>query len=127
VVRFQITVLNHESGRLVENNMNANFVALITRGILLCLLAGGFTASSAAQDMGLLTQNEQIAPERVVPAPAPGTLILPGEQLDKDSASKKCMTVCAQWGEECNYINRGSAGTTRSCRRTCQQYTEECF
>ncbi len=104
-----------------------NFVAMIVRGTLICVLAGGMSVSSAADDMGLLAQNEQTAPERVEPAPAPGTLILPGEQQDKDSAGKKCMTVCAQWGEECNYINRGSAGTTRSCRRTCQQYTEECF
>ena len=59
-------------------------------------------------------------------APLPGTLVLP-EHTTRDDTEKKCMTVCARWGEECTYINRGTAGTTRSCRRTCQQYTQECF
>ena len=94
-VLVQKTVLNHESGRQVKYCITKNFVAWIIRVALLCVLASGFTMSSAADDRGLLAQNEQTAPERVVPAPAPGILILPGEQQEKDSAGKKCMTVCA--------------------------------
>jgi hypothetical protein len=58
--------------------------------------------------------------------PMPGTLVLPGEVKQKQDG-KKCMTVCARWGEECVYINRGTGGTERKCRRTCQQFTSECF
>ena len=75
-------------------------------------------------DSYLLTQNDNVDPDKSVP----GRLILPSDSSEKKGEEeKKCMTVCAQWGEECNYINRGSAGTTRSCRRMCKQYTEECF
>lgn len=60
--------------------------------------------------------------------PVPGTLVIPGqEQQQAGDKKKKCMTVCARWGEECTYINRGAGGTTRKCRRTCKQFTEECF
>jgi hypothetical protein len=100
--------------------------SVINRAILLLLLTGVFcTAAIAAEDLNQLAQNEQTVPEKV--SPAPGTLVIPGELPDQNTAGKKCMTVCALWGEECSYVNRGPAGTTRSCRRTCQQYTEECF
>lgn len=61
--------------------------------------------------------------------PPSGTLIFPDSypKGQEDSSGKKCMTVCARWGEECTYVNRGTAGTTRNCRRSCQQFTEECF
>jgi hypothetical protein len=76
-------------------------------------------------DAYLLAQNEQ-RPAEVNP-PASGTLLLPADNTTDNDAEKKCMTVCSSWGEECTYVNRGSGGTTRSCRRTCQQYTQECF
>jgi len=62
--------------------------------------------------------------------PAPGSLVLPdagGDQDGQQEKSKKCMTVCGRWGEECTYINRGAGGLTKKCRRACQQFTEECF
>lgn len=72
----------------------------------------------------LVAQNEQPTDENT--PPPSGTLVLPADN-NKDGAEKRCMTVCDQWGEECTYINRGLAGTTRNCRRSCQRYTEECF
>ena len=90
--------------------------------LLLVLLAGYVQAGDIGEQ---LSQN---MPQMPVPDDQPsGRLLLPAEQSASDSKEKKCMTVCASWGEECSYINRGSGGTTRSCRRTCQQYTEECF
>ncbi|MEX2353574.1 MAG: hypothetical protein WD709_05255 [Gammaproteobacteria bacterium] len=53
--------------------------------------------------------------------------LFPDRVAQPVAKDKKCMVVCASWGEECTYIDRGPAGTTRSCRRTCQQFTEECF
>lgn len=111
----------------------------IIKRLLLCLAVSGYVQSLYATDLHaspemhpyLLAQNEpqQRDRELLLPPPASGSLILPGagNNPGADTVEKKCMTVCAQWGEECNYINRGSAGTTRSCRRTCQQYKEECF
>ena len=63
------------------------------------------------------------------PDPMPGTLLLPddAQEPDKKDGEKKCMTVCARWGEECQYINRGTGGLSKKCRRTCKQFTEECF
>jgi hypothetical protein len=76
-------------------------------------------------DVYLLSQNEQDA-SGIIP-PASGTLLLPADNSNGDTSDKKCMTVCANWGEECSYINKGSGGTTRICRRTCQQYKKESF
>ena len=61
--------------------------------------------------------------------PLPGELIIPDEMGgDKGQEEKKqCMTVCAEWGEECMLINKGAGGMERKCRRTCQQFAEECF
>ena len=61
------------------------------------------------------------------PVPPPANLLLPDSMTQTNKDEKKCMTVCAQWGEDCTYINRGAAGMTRSCRRSCIQFTEECF
>ena len=57
--------------------------------------------------------------------PKSGTLVLPpGYQTEKaENKEKKCMTVCSRWGETCVFdVNRG-----RKCRRTCKEFTEECF
>jgi hypothetical protein len=60
-------------------------------------------------------------------APPSGTLVLPESMQQNNERQEKCMTVCAEWGEDCTYINRGAGGTTRMCRRTCRRFTEECF
>ena len=62
-------------------------------------------------------------------SPAPGSLVLPDESKvpEENTGEKKCMTVCARWGEECQYINRGAGGLSKKCRRACKQFTEECF
>jgi hypothetical protein len=62
-----------------------------------------------------------------IPPPPSGTIILPDSLVNNPEEEKNCMTVCARWGEDCTYINRGIGGMTRSCRRTCQQFKEECF
>jgi hypothetical protein len=71
-----------------------------------------------------LVQNTAPQP---LPAPAPGNQLFPGTNERNEREGKNCMTVCARWGEECTYTDRGKSGTTRDCRRTCQQFTEECF
>ena len=58
--------------------------------------------------------------------PAAGTYILP-EAPGPGTEGKKCMTVCARWGEDCLLINKGAGGMQRKCRRTCKQFSEECF
>lgn len=75
----------------------------------------------------LLVENEN--GDRESTPPASGTLVLPENQLapEDKSGDKKCMTVCARWGKECQYINRGNGGLSEKCRRTCKQFSEECF
>ena len=67
--------------------------------------------------------------DRESSSPTSGTLVLPENQLAPEDkpGDKKCMTVCARWGKDCQYIDRGSGGLTEKCRRTCKQFTEECF
>jgi len=67
-------------------------------------------------------------PETQETIPA-GSLLLPddGKGTGAGEEKQRCMTVCARWGEDCTYVNRGAGGTTRECRRACKQYTEECF
>ncbi|MGY8814944.1 MAG: hypothetical protein ACKVHQ_09540, partial [Gammaproteobacteria bacterium] len=72
----------------------------------------------------ILTQNTEKVEEST---PQSGTLLLPESLIPDNKEEKKCMTVCAQWGEDCTFINRGAGGMTRNCRRTCQQFSEECF
>lgn len=67
-------------------------------------------------------------PQRETEPPRPGSLVLPDEMKQPDrGGEKKCMTVCARYGEECMLINKGAGGMERKCRRTCQQFAEECF
>lgn len=54
--------------------------------------------------------------------PAPGTLVIPGEENDK--SEKKCLNICRKWGEECIINPRTGA---RNCRRTCKDFGMECF
>ncbi len=104
---------------------NKSFTGKIRALLLTALLFGAWNAVSAEDNTYLLAQNAQHPPENTTPPS--GTLVLPADTAGEETTEKKCMTVCASWGEECTYINRGAGGTTRSCRRTCQQYTEECF
>lgn len=104
---------------------NKSFTGKIGVVLLTALLLGMWNTVWAEGDTFLLTQTEQQTPENTT-LPT-GSLVLPGDPAGEETKEKKCMTVCASWGEECSYINRGAGGTTRSCRRTCQQYTEECF
>lgn len=74
----------------------------------------------------MLAQNESPPPGDTVPQQ--GRLLMPNAlQPQEEQESRNCMTVCAAWGEDCTYINRGIGGTTRTCRRVCQQFAEECF
>ena len=87
---------------------------------------GGEFTQAPGRTAGLqfLVENEGQADQDT---PAPGTLVLPAATDDDSKKDKKCMTVCARWGEECQYINRGAGGTSQKCRRACKQFTEECF
>jgi hypothetical protein len=76
------------------------------------------------QSVVMIAQAEDNQRQTQVPS---GSLLLPESGGAGNEEEKKCMTVCGRWGEDCTYINRGAGGTTRSCRRTCQQFTQECF
>lgn len=53
-----------------------------------------------------------------------GSLLLPIDSRNKNEKdTKKCMTVCLRWGEDC--IIDPARG--RQCRRTCKEFGEECF
>ena len=58
--------------------------------------------------------------------PLSGTLVFPAA-VDEKKTEKECMTVCARWGEDCMLVNHGAGGMSRKCRRSCKQFTEECF
>jgi len=94
---------------------------VLSRIIMFVLLAGAMTGLAAGDE-------EEQKP--VIQEARPGTLLLPagaatGNAAEK--AEKQCMTVCSRWGEECTLINRGIGGTSQKCRRTCKQFSEECF
>jgi hypothetical protein len=84
----------------------------------------GINNNISADNSMILVQNIEKLEES---KPQSGTLLFPESLIPTNKDEKKCMTVCAQWGEDCTYINRGVGGTTRNCRRTCQQFIEECF
>jgi hypothetical protein len=52
-----------------------------------------------------------------------GTLLVPGEEDQSKERKEQCMTVCLRWGEDCVIDHRG----IRRCRRTCQEFGEQCF
>jgi hypothetical protein len=62
--------------------------------------------------------------EEVVQQPRSGTILLPNSLNQRNNQdTKKCMTVCTKWGQDCIIDpNRG-----RKCRRTCKEFGEECF
>ncbi|MEJ2760455.1 MAG: hypothetical protein P8126_02650 [Gammaproteobacteria bacterium] len=94
-------------------------------GLLLLLLlpAGGSVADAAV----LLTGDPPGASQGR-DQPAPAAVEMPsGKQGHNQTKKKSCMTVCARWGKECTYVNRGPGGTTKKCRRVCKQFTQECF
>ena len=86
----------------------------------------GLTRDDTRLPAWMLAQNESPPPGE--DAPPQDRLLLPNSlQPLEQQEGRNCMTVCAAWGEDCTYINRGIGGTTRICRRVCQQFTEECF
>lgn len=56
--------------------------------------------------------------------PKSGTLLLPSSTKNINTKdTKKCMTVCSRFGQDCIIDpNRG-----RQCRRTCKEFAKECF
>ena len=98
--------------------------------LLLCLawvFPAAYAAAAEVEPARELAQHDTDPPEQEK-APRERQLILPNTlQPREEEEGQNCMTVCAAWGEDCTYINRGIGGTTRSCRRVCQQFTEECF
>jgi len=108
------------------------------RYLFICLVLSTVFTSISAQENGNNQESnanpseeiqnlvQNATPQTNPPLPS-GTILLPDSLTNSSKVEKKCMTVCAAWGEDCTYINRGAGGMTRSCRRTCQQFTEECF
>jgi len=80
-----------------------------------------FTLDAALQQV----QNEE--GHRNKTASPPSIRRMPEPVSQPAASEKQCMVVCARWGEDCTYNDRGIGGTTRDCRRTCQQFSEECF
>jgi len=87
---------------------------------------------AVSMSTGLYNQDQTNVPVRQLaentpetpPQPESGSLIIPGEDEDKDQKEKKCLNVCKKWGENC-IINPRTG--SRDCRRTCKEFGEECF
>ena len=117
------------------NNRSIKSVVFISALLLSCVkLVSVAYAQEAIQDVNIypsahdqIIQLVQNTSPQTRQNPQSGNQIFPSTNDRNDREGKKCMTVCARWGEECNYTDRGAAGTTRDCRRTCKQFTEECF
>jgi hypothetical protein len=91
------------------------------RVLLPVLLAGSLSWHPA-----LFAAEQEDKEQKGENAPLPGELVLPAG-VEGERKEKQCMTVCARWGEECILINKGAGGMDRRCRRTCQEFAEECF
>ena len=50
--------------------------------------------------------------------------LVPGEE---NRESRRCMTVCSGWGEECVMVNSESDFVSQKCMRTCVSFAEECL
>lgn len=85
-----------------------------------------FTASTVAWQAQPLRLVQGQKDENQQKEPRPGSLVLPAA-AETEKTEKQCMTVCSRWGEECTFINRGSGGLSKKCRRACKQFSEECF
>ena len=48
----------------------------------------------------------------------------PREQIRE---SRRCMTVCSRWGEDCVMLNPGTDLVSKKCVRTCKSFAEECL
>jgi len=91
----------------------------------LLLFASAFPAGAAIVLAGKTPSADNGKPPPATPLVTP-TRTKNGNSSSRDKP-KRCMTVCARWGQECTTSDRGHDGQTRKCRRTCQQLTEECF
>ena len=87
---------------------------------------GGALVVESTESAQVLLLGEDKPPETKEALPN-GTYILPESPGQDSKGEKKCMTVCARWGEDCLLINKGAGGMERKCRRTCKQFAEECF
>ena len=96
--------------------------------IAVCMLLAGALVGPATGDEPVAGDEEE--QRSSIQEAEPGALLLPagattGNTTEK--TEKQCMTVCSHWGESCTLINRGIGGTSQKCRRTCKQFSEECF
>jgi hypothetical protein len=92
--------------------------------ILIFVFILALVAWRPAVSAGVVPEQESTEAEQ----PKAGELVLPEElKGTEDGGEKKCMTVCARWGEECILVNKGAGGMERKCRRTCLEFAEECF
>lgn len=82
----------------------------------------GFASRQESPPKFILVQSDEKEDKET--KPKSGTVVYPSDYDNKESSKeKKCMTVCSRWGETCVYdIQRG-----KKCRRTCKEFTEECF
>jgi hypothetical protein len=107
-----------------QMDMLLNMMARVKIYVLFLVLSAAMASTATAAVV--LTGDPPPGPEQRNSPPA--SLATPGADRDKvREKEKKCMTVCARWGEECAYINKGPGGTTKKCRRACKQFSQECF
>jgi hypothetical protein len=104
--------------------MSLNLMASVRIPVLALALSAIMTATAGAAVV--LTGDPPSGSEQSNSPPA--SLTSKGGDQDKAKDKEtKCMTVCARWGKECVYINKGPGGTIKKCRRACKQFTKECF
>jgi len=125
-----VGALSNSPGMYTKHLTNT-FTTLL--GLLLLLpLPGTYVqaddnSNPVADDPYILVQAEASRSQVIEVVSPPAGSAIPDAASQSNAKEKKCMTVCARWGEDCTYTDRGIGGTSRSCRRTCQQFTEECF
>lgn len=95
-------------------------------GLILCLCSAPAFSATFTDDTHSLAIHPALllagASQDEKSEPESGSLIIPGEDQDKED--KQCLNVCKKWGENCMINPRTGA---RDCRRTCKEFGEECF
>lgn len=97
--------------------------------VIILALACSVAITPAATAAVTLTGDNQTGqnathPQQLSPGGYP---VAPATSRQGQAREKKCMTVCARWGEECTTLNQGDPAGAQKCRRACKQTTEECF
>ena len=123
------------TGRFLSNSHLVWCLALT--GFALSPLLAAAAASSGAPVASMIVADDTSGSQagggsgQANKQPLPGQLVVPGSpqqgQGDKNKKGKQCVTVCAQWGQECILVNQGAGGLQRRCRHVCKQFTEECY